>query len=218
MITIANVLLRHGRGHHHPFTYFDISLYIERDRYDYRHKYVYSRISIYIYLYINMKMCQGGSLARMSSMSCVKEETTTTTTTNKDNHDGSGGSGAMDIIMRSSASSSACEHDANASSPSSSAPSAPCSTSSSSSCDRLTHMCDQDPILALFISSFLRFDMHTTMVPPSGPPPLHGRERRSVQLDMTGAQRIYNCLFFYYVSLVDPFTATGIRSVEHETL
>ncbi|CAK4405719.1 unnamed protein product [Aphanomyces euteiches] len=73
--------------------------------------------------------------------------------------------------------------------------------------DSLTKLCDDEPFLSLFLGSFIRYD---TKEPPAMP---SARSKRSVHLDMTGAQRIYNGLFHYYLTLIDPFNVVSMTYV-----
>ncbi|OQS07082.1 hypothetical protein THRCLA_00911 [Thraustotheca clavata] len=79
--------------------------------------------------------------------------------------------------------------------------------------DVLAKCIDDDPILSLFVGSFVRQD---TCREPVKQQTKQGH--RPMQLDMTGAQRVYNCIFHYYLSLVDPINAVGMNKPQFRTL
>ncbi|RHY22475.1 hypothetical protein DYB32_010207 [Aphanomyces invadans] len=79
--------------------------------------------------------------------------------------------------------------------------------------DDLTKLCDDEPFLNLFLGSFIRYDSTTS----SNQTRLPG-SKRSLKLDMTGAQRIYNGIFHYYLTLLDPFNVVGMSKAQFRVL
>ncbi|RHY72437.1 hypothetical protein DYB34_005746 [Aphanomyces astaci] len=80
--------------------------------------------------------------------------------------------------------------------------------------DALTKLCDDEPFLNLFLGSFIRYDSTTGS---SQQARLVG-SKRSLKLDMTGAQRIYNGIFHYYLTLLDPFNVVGMSKGQFRVL
>ena len=76
--------------------------------------------------------------------------------------------------------------------------------------DVVSKTIDDDPILTLFVGSFVRPDGHLSTSSNNNMTHPHKRSARSMQLEMTGVQRIYNCVFYYYLSLTDPLAAVGM--------
>ncbi|EQC36411.1 hypothetical protein SDRG_05868 [Saprolegnia diclina VS20] len=85
--------------------------------------------------------------------------------------------------------------------------------------DVVSKTIDDDPILTLFVGSFVRPDCHlsTSSNTTNTMAQLHKRSARSMQLEMTGVQRIYNCVFYYYLSLADPLAAVGMTKAQFRT-
>ncbi|OQR99915.1 hypothetical protein ACHHYP_03945 [Achlya hypogyna] len=71
--------------------------------------------------------------------------------------------------------------------------------------DVVTKAIDDDPILSLFVGSFVRQDATSSR---------HQRSARSMQLDMSGVQRMFNCVFHYYLSLTDPIAAITMSKAQ----